>query len=797
MKVPISWLRDYVKIELPAEELGERLTMAGSEVKAIEKVGGWTKVVVGEVTAVAPHPNADRLKVATVDVGGQRLKSVCGAPNVAVGQKVPFAHIGAQFTDPESVQVVKLKKASIRGVASQGMILSERELGISERHEGIMVLPADARTGAPLDDCLSDAVFDLDITPNRPDCLSVIGIAWEVAALARESVSLPDLQYEEAGDAIERHASVEIQDADLCRRYCATLLNNVSIGPSPPWMQKRLLSCGMRPINNIVDVTNYVMLEYGQPLHAFDFDNLAQGSIIVRRATDGETMVTIDDLDRSFARDTLLITDPRGPVAIAGVMGGAASEVTDQTTSVLIESANFNAASIRRTSAAQKLRSEASLRFEKGLSPELALHALRRATQLMARWSGATVAKGIIDVYPGKTDTKPILLTTKRVKQVLGMDMRMDEISRVLTSLGFVCHPIYRGELSIDVPYWRTDIRVADDLVEELARIVGYDHIPTTLPSGGLPAFEPDAMRVLRRRVQDILIGCGMQEIITYPLTSREALAKALPGREPAAMKVANRITPEQEYLRTTLRIGLLQTLSRNDRHDEEGIALFEVGKVYLPRERDLPDEQFMAAGVLAGARLAPSWHGGSEKVDFYDAKGIVEVLLSRLGVSAHFQPDEDDAFSMGRLATITVKETRIGIIGELHPRVAERFEVSIHPVYLFEFDLQQLPSHAQAAHKYQPVPRFPATTRDMALVVDRDVLSQKVYDIIVASPLVAEASLFDVYAGDQVPRDKKSLAFRIVYQSPHRTLTDQEVNREQDRILKKLHQQLGAVLRT
>jgi len=795
MKAPVSWIRDYVDVSLPLQELADRLTMAGTEVVAIDRIGGWEGIVVGQVVDVEPHPNADRLKLATVDLGGQRLTSVCGAPNVEAGQRVAFAHIGAQFIDPESGRPVKLKKASIRGIASQGMVMSERELGISDRHEGIMVLLPDTPLGVPLDQCLGDAILDLDLTPNRPDCLSVIGIAWEIAALTRQPVRLPPLQYDESGDAIERRASVEIIDPDLCPRYCASLLTDVKIGPSPPWMQQRLLACGMRPINNVVDVTNYVMLEYGQPLHAFDYEKLAQGRIIVRRAGERERLTTIDDIERALSSEMLVIADADGPVAIAGVMGGAASEVTEETTSVLIESANFNAVSLRRTSAVLKMRSEASLRFEKGLSPELPMPALRHATQLMAELSGATIASGIIDVYPGHSERQPILLTTTRVRKVLGIDMGLDEIERVLVSLGFVCHPIYRGEFSVDVPYWRTDIRLADDVVEEIARIVGYNEIPTTLPSGALPNQEADPMRALRERVTDILVGCGMQEIVTYPLTSIEAL-RAVPAATVTPLKVANRITPEQEYMRTTLRPGLLQTLSANEKREEGSIMLFEVGKVYLPGEGDLPGEPFMVAGVLCGPRLNRSWHGESQMLDFFDVKGIVETLLQRLGVAATFEPGDEESLSRGRAANILLGDGKAGIIGEVHPRVAESFDINSRSVYLFEIDMEKLLPFSQTPHTYRPVPRFPATIRDLALVVDSEIPSRRVQDIIERSPLAEEVMLFDVYTGDQVPAGKKSLAFRIAYQSPKRTLTDEEVNREQERVLKQLTDQLGAILR-
>jgi len=796
MKASLKWLRDYVNISLPPEELAQKLTMSGTEVAGIDAVGGWENIVVVQVVAIEPHPNAERLQLATLDLGTEHLTSVCGAPNVEVGQKVAFARIGAQLIDPESGELVKLKRAKIRGIASEGMICSERELGISERHEGILVLPPDAPLGIPLDEYLGDTILDLDITPNRPDCLSIIGIAWEIAALTGKSVRLPEVSYDETGEPIERKASVEIADADLCPRYCASLITDVKMAASPPWIEQRLLACGMRPINNIVDVTNYVMLEYGQPLHAFDYQKLARNRIIVRRAQDGEMLTTLDGVKRALSSEMLVIADGEGPVAIAGVMGGGESEVTEETTSVLIESANFNPVSLRRTSMALRLRSEASLRFEKGISPELPLLALQRATQLMAALSGGKIAKAIIDVYPGKTEPKPISLTTRQVRRILGVDLGLEQMVKVLSSLGFQCERVSPQEISVLVPYWRTDVRLSDDLVEEIARIIGYDELPTTLPSGALPRHEPTPMRALRERTSQILAGCGMQEVITYSLTSLAMMGKVVPDSQLFPLRVAKPITTEQEYLRTTLRPGLLQTLSSNEKHEEDSIRLFEVGKVYLPREGDLPEERHMLAGVLSGPRLDRSWHGEGEALDFFDAKGVLELLFERLGVAVSFEPTEDETLSPARRAKIVLQGEEVGVLGELHPGVAEDFDISSRSVYLFEIDLERLLPATLEPHKYRPIPRFPVTLRDIALVVDVAIPSKRVQDIIEGSPLVARVTLFDVYTGEQVPQGKKSLAFKIHYQSPSRTLTDEEVNQAQGEILERLHRELGAVLR-
>lgn len=793
MRVPVSWLKEYVDIDISPGDLAHRLTMAGSEVGAMETIGGWENISVGEVLAVEPHPQADRLRLATVNLGKESLTVVCGAPNVAAGQKVPFARVGAELVDADSGKTLKLKKVKIRGVESAGMVCSERELGISDRHEGIMVLPPDAPVGTSLSDYMGDTILDLDITPNRPDLLSVLGLAREVAALTGKEMNPPDTTYEEMVEPIEGKASVEIADPDLCPRYCASLITDVKIGPSPPWMQQRLTAAGMRPINNIVDVTNYVMLEFGQPLHAFDFENIADRRIIVRRASN-EKMHTLDGTARDLSNDMLVIADGMGPVAVAGVMGGAESEVAGATTSILLESANFNPASIRHTSSTFKLRSEASLRFEKGLSPELPLPALKRATQLIAELSGGKIARGVIDVYPGKQAMKPVSLTARQVERILGVSIPIERTMSILESIGFGCTQTDPEEFTVEIPYWRTDVGLAEDLVEEIARIIGYDELPITLPSGAMPEFEPDPIRTLKEKTQDVLVGCGMQEVITYSLTSISMLNKI--AADPTPLKVANPITLDQEYLRTTLQPGLLKTLSANEKHEEDNVLLFEVGKVYIPRKEDLPQEREIACGVLCGNRLGNFWRGESELLDFFDAKGIVETLIQHLGATAVFAPSDNSTLSPGRQAAVVVGDDDVGILGELHPRVAESFDIATRPVCLFEIDLEKLLPATTSPLVYSPIPRFPTSLRDIALVIDMGTPAQRIVDIIQSFPLVAEVNIFDVYTGEQVPKGKKSLAFRIIYQSPERTLTDDEVNNVQQQILDSLAKELGATLR-
>ena len=801
MKITLSWLKEYVDITLPLADLAEQLTMAGIEVKGMQVIGGsWENVVIGQITAINPHPNADRLTLPTIDLGMEQQTVVCGAPNLRVGDKVAFARVGAQLIDGHSGQLLRLESAKIRGVVSNGMVCSEKELGISDSHEGIMVLPSEAPLGIPLADHLGDTILDLDVTPNRPDCLSIIGIAREIAALTGQNLHLPEVEYAEAAFPIDQQISVEIVAPELCPRYCASLLTGVKLAESPKWMQQRLLACGMRPINNIVDVTNYVMLEYGQPLHSFDYQQIRGKKIIVRRATDGEVIISLDGVERTLSRDMLVIADEERAVAIAGVMGGANSEVIEQTTSILLEAANFNPTSIHYTGRSLSLPSEACMRFERGIRPELALPALKRATQLIMQLAGGEAAKGIADAYPGRQDSKPVLLSTGKVKQLLGVEFSLDQIVETLTSLGFDCKAAdSASEVWVTAPYWRSDIHQAVDLVEEVARIIGYDKIPTTMLSQPIPRQNPDPILNLKQKVRHTITSYGFQEVITYSLTSLEMLNKLLPeSRLPEAtlLRVANPMTAEQEYLRPNLRANLLATLSANRRHEDGGIRLFEQGKVYLPRQKDLPDEPEVLCGILSGARLEKSWLGEEELLDFYDTKGVVEGLLIQLGVEASFEAYSDDSLHPSKQSAIVIAGNRLGVFGELHPKVLEAFDIS-DPVYLFETDLTALLPFTIGHKKFQPIPRFPAIVRDMALVVNAEITYQKILDIIKGFPLVNQVTVFDVYSGEQVPQGKKSLACSITFQSSTHTLTDEEVNQVQQQILDKLSSELGATLRT
>ena len=799
MRVPLKWLSEYVDITLSPPDLAQRLTGAGLEVGEIISSGGdWSLVSVAEVVDVSRHPNANRLVLASVDLGaGQRMTVVCGAPNVAVGQKVAFAREGAVLIDGRSGRPSALERAVIRGVESAGMICSEKELGLSGHHEGIIVLPDDAPVGAPLASYLGDAILDFDLRPNRPDCLSILGIAREVAALSGQNVREPPLEYPEEGPPIESRAQVEIADPDLCPRYCAALIEGVKVAPSPPWLQERLTAAGLRPINNIVDITNYVMLELGQPLHAFDFAKIGGQKIVVRRARAGEKLLFLDGSQQELTPEMLVIADAQVAMALAGVMGGTDSEVNRRTKTVLLESANFNAVSIRRTSTALKLRTDAAQRFEKGLSHQLPLVAARRAVKLMVELCGGKAAQGIVDVYPGKERDIRVTVTRARLRQVLGIDLPVAEVRQILTSLGFTCRWLPPDRYVVRVPYWRTDVRIPDDVAEELARIYGYNRLPSTTLGGVIPEAEPQPQRGLRERMRDLLVAAGLQEVIHYSLTDLETLGKVLSPEELARrppLHAANPMSRELEYLRTTLRASLLESLARNLRH-RASVALFEIAPVFLPRPDDLPEEREMACGVLCGPRPDRWGQPRADPFDFYDAKAYLESVLAALDIQAEFREADDYAFLPGRTAAVVIDGEQVGLVGQVHPAVAASFEIE-KDVAMFELDLDALLPHVQGGRRYRLIPRYPSLEQDIAVVMDEGVPAARVKAVIESFPLVARAYLFDVYTGPPVPAGKKSLAFSISYQSAEHTLTDAEVNREQRRIVGRLKRELGASLR-
>ncbi len=802
MKVPLSWLKAYVDVNVPVDELAHRLTMAGVESGGVEQLGGWNDTYVGHVLAVEQHPNADRLRLCTVDIGAEQLQVVCGAPNVAVDQNIAFAKVGARMFDTHSGKTEALKPAKIRGVVSEGMICSVLELGLGEEHDGILVLPDDAPLGSLLSDYLGDAVLDLEVTANRPDCLSVLGVAREVAAFQGNRITEPDVSYPEDGEPIALLATVEVADPEYCKRYTASLITGITIGPSPQWMQDRLNRAGQRPINNIVDVTNYVMLEYGQPLHAFDFDKVKDRKVIVRQAAPNEEHTTLDGIERKLQPPMMVIADPDGVIGLAGVMGGGNTEVTEATTTILLESASWHPFNTRRTGDALKLRSEASQRFEKGWRPELSPLGLRRATKLMLDVAGGTAAKGIIDIYPGQQDVAKVTLTLNRLERVLGITVPLEEVTKTLTTLGFDCKAVGDDAVETTVPAWRADITIEEDLVEEIARVIGYDRIPTTMLSTPIPLSQPDPARELKEEIRDLLAAAGLQEVVNYSMVSGQAIevtkgTAAEGAKEPELLRAANPMSPEHEYLRTTLKPGLLKTLANNQRHDNVPQWYFEVGREYLFYGEGLPIEPEVAAGIMAGPGALSTWGAEETATGFYDAKGVLESVLERLNVVASYESTDDSFYYPGRSAVVTANGQQIAQLGEVHPTVLEHFDVRAERAVYFEIDLAALlTALPDVGRRFRGPSVYPGALRDLALTASVDVPAAKVQTIIEQHPLVARATLFDVYIGSQVDDGVRSLAYRVFLQAQDRTLTAEEVTKAMERTLARLEKELGATQR-
>ena len=809
MRVPLRWLDTMASLPDDVEALAHRLTLAGLEVTDIERVGGdWDGVVVGRVLEVRPHPNADRLRLVTVDRGAERQTVVCGAPNVAAGQDIAFAPEGAMLTDPRTGNPRKLKKSRIRGVVSGGMVCSEAELGLSAEHEGILVLGTDRPPGTPLGDVLGDRVYVFDLTPNRADALSVLGVAREVSALTGAPLTPPEVSTPRPGPGIEGRASVEIAAPDLCRRFTLALIEDVEIAPSPAWMQERLTAAGMRPINNLVDITNYVMLELGQPVHAFDYDTVRDHHIIVRRAAAGESLTTLDGKTRLLDPDRLVIADRGGAVALAGVLGGLETEITDSTRNVLLEVANFEPASVRRTARAFDLFSDAARRFAWGLPPELPPIASARVCRLLTEYAGGRVAEGMVDSWPVREPPVRIRLRRSRIPQVLGMEIRPPAVRAALDGLGFEVEE-NEATLTVGVPYWRRDVRVADDLVEEVARIVGYDDLPAAPLAGPIPHHPPLPARALRERVRDLAAEAALHEVQTYSLVSDADLAAVTPpdlGGAPL-LKVRNPLGEARDTLRTSLRPGILRAAARNLTRGAKAVRLFEVGRSYHPNSGGgdgRPEEREQAAALVAGVRVDRFGSPTQETLDFFDAKATLEHVLGGLRVPLRFRPAAGFGLLEGRTAEVTVGDGAVGVIGQVHPDIAARFGVG-QDAFLWELELSALLAAAPEMTEpptATPLPRHPSAVEDFALLVGPEVLAQDLVQEALGHPLVVEARVFDDYLLDAaaVPGGaagaRRSLGVSVRYQARNRTLNDNDIAKVRRTILKRLKANHGAVVR-
>jgi len=801
MDVPLKWLAEYVDWDLSVEELAHRLSMAGAEVESIKRSGGnWEHVVVGRVAAVEQHPNADRLRLATVDFGAaEPLQVVCGAPNLAQGQTIAFAQVGAQLIDPGSRQPRKLRKGKIRGVTSLGMICSERELGLSDEHEGILELTTDAALGTPLSDVLADVALDIKPTPNRPDHFSILGIAREVAALVNGSVREPSASYPQSAMPVDQRTSVEIEDAEGCPRYTAIVIDGVTVKASPQWMQDALSAAGMRPINNIVDVTNYVMLEWGQPLHAFDFEIIRGGRIVVRRAYPDEQLELLDGSELKLETDDLVIADAERAIALAGIMGGAESEISDATTTILLETANFQEASIRRSRARHtESGTEASRRFEKSLNPELAELAARRAAALIVETAGGNADAGLIDAYPGKAHIPQVLVTQRRIEQILALQPSVEDVRGILTALGIPNRWLPPNRYAVSCPPWRSDITVADDVVEEIGRILGYDNLPSEPLPGAVPDPDIDPERQLGERIGEVLSSAGWREIITYVAVGEPELAATASDSVGAlsSVRIQNPMNTARDRMRTSLRPWGLHTFALNQREARAEIALYEVGKTFKPNPGRQPTEERMILALLGGAS-AGSVHGDqSRPLDFYDAKGLMEQLGAGLGVEFELTADaRDTALVSGQSAQISVGGKRIGVLGKFSPSVTTQFEVE-GDVFALELSIAELTPLLQDSTVVPSPSVYPAAVEDLALIVDVSATAGQLSSAIAGNGLVESVELFDIYTGEQIPAGSKSLAFRVYYRSPDRTLTDRDVEKARRGIVRRLASQFGATLR-
>jgi phenylalanyl-tRNA synthetase beta chain len=844
MKVPLSWLKDYVDIDdIPIEELAHKLTMAGLEVEEIDFVGlalppgerhefkvtglAWDreKIVVGQVSEVMPHPNADRLVLCKLNDGVQEHTVLTGAPNLFEykGQgplkkplKMAYAKEGTHIYDGHQPGFVltQLKKTKIRGVESSSMVCSEKELGISEEHEGVIILPEDAPTGMPLADYMGDAVLDVSITPNIARNANILGVAREVAAIFELELREPDYSFKAEGEPIKGKVKIEIKNPELNPRFVLGLIEDIEIKPSPQWVQRRLKLIGQRPINNIVDVTNYVMFDIGQPLHAFDYDLLVERAggktptIITRTAKPGEKLTTLDGVEHELEDYTVLVCDTLGSHSIAGIMGGIETEVTENTKSVLLEGANWNYINIRQSLGYLKMDSEASYRFSRGVHPAMSTRGVALGLELMRQWSGGVVCEGLVDEYPLPPENPEALLTPADVRRLLGIELAAKDIAAILERLQFKTR--VKGDAVYALtPDHRLDIdsdpvNAKADLMEEIARIYGYENIPETRMADSLPPQRSNFKLEFEENLRDILVTLGLQEIITYSLTSPEREGRRFGGDvEPDQtpyVKIANPIAADRFVMRKSLMSSVLEIVEQNARFRER-IAVFEIGHIYLVSEEGaLPDEISRLVMAMTGPREYPGWQGSDRELfDFFDLKGILEKTFTGLHLSAvEYKPHQHPVFHPGKCAGINIAGKQVGVMGELHPAVHARYDLSDAPVLGAMLYLDVLQPLVPLNHEVAPVSPYPPVLEDIALVLEESVPAAAVEAMILQTGggTVTEATLFDIYRGEQIGAGKKSLAYSLTYQAPDRTLTDEEVAKVRDKIVKRLEREYNARLR-
>ena len=838
MNIPLSWLKDYVDIDLPLEELARVLTMCGLEVDEVHLVGlpepeddrhgfkftglSWPKdkFVVASVLEVNQHPDADRLTLCQLDDGTGEHTILTGAPNLYpyIGKgrlekpiKVAYVREGAVLYDGHKPgwELTKLKKTKIRGFETNSMVCSAKELGICDEHDGIMILPDDAPMGMPLVDYFGDAVYVVDILPNMARNACIRGVALEISAQLNLPMKQPVFCVKPEGTPIDGQVKIEIREPDLNPRFMVGLAEGVKAQPSPFKIQMRLYLAGMRPINSVVDATNYVMLELGQPLHSFDFDTLkkrANGkvpTIITRRAEPGEHLVTLDNVDRTLDDSMILVTDQTGSLSVAGIMGGMESEVLPDSSNILLESATWNFINIRKTASKLKINSEAGYRNSRGIHPAIAKEACEMCLARIVEWSGGRVAPGTVDNY-AKPIVDPVVdITEEDIRRVLGITLSLDETAKLLSRLNFSCTKA-GNTLKVQTPPTRLDIGEGligrADILEEVARLYGYDNIPNTRMADELPPAYTNMEIKQENMLRDVLVSFGMQEIVTYRLTSPEREARLLGTPEESYVTLANPISPDRNVMRRFLLVPMMETIERNVRLTDH-LEMFEIGPVFNPVEgQQLPDEEMHLAAALCGKRTDDTWDSHSkETMDFFSMKGIVEGLISGMHISSvTFKPAERTWLHPGKTAEVFVGDEMVGVIGELHPAVKERYDLLAAPVILMELNLARLLPHAEVIYKVHSVSPFPGVYEDIAVVVDEDTTADQVLSVIRqgGGKMLVKADLFDIFRSEQLGAKKKSLAYSLMYQSPDKTLTDKDAAAIRNKIIKRLDQVLGAKLR-
>jgi phenylalanyl-tRNA synthetase beta chain len=808
MKSSLKWMQDYVHVDMTQDpqKFADTLTIAGIPVEQVEYWGDEIKkVITGKILKIDKHPDADKLVICQIDTGDEQLQIVTGASNVREGQIVPVAVHGAHLPGG-----VKIKKSKLRGVPSNGMLCSAHELGfddsvlLPEEREGIWILPADTPVGVDAADYLDarDVVYEYELTPNRGDCFSMVGLSREFAALSGQQAAYPDITVDECGESISGKVKVSIEDEELCSRYTARLLVNVTIGKSPLWMQQRLRKSGIRPINNVVDVTNYVMIELGIPLHAYDYDKVEGHHLIARRAKEGEGITTLDDVKRTLTKDMLVIADAKTPCCIAGIMGGMNSEVTVNTHTVILECASFKGSNIRHTGRSLGLRSEASGRFERGLDAESCIHSLDRCAQLLQQMDACEVAQGIVDVYPHPQETTTISFTAAQINAFLGTEIAEADMVSLLQTLQFQIKK--DGDvLTAVVPSYRGDCTEMPDIAEEVARIYGYENIPSTRPWSNISKGEAGYRHEIGERISAILSSGGLNETVTFSFMNTDSLKKLLfPETDPLykAVPILNPITEEFPLMRTTLIPSLMDALVRNQAVKNPSVGMYEIAPVYFPKAlpiTELPDQEYHVAGLLYGRRTAGQWPASSENYDFYDVKGLVEAVLDGLGIQADLEASAYAPLHPGKAAQYVKNGEVLCQFGEIHPEVIDNYDIA-GPVYVFEMNLKHILPLVNLIPDYHKVAKFPAISRDLAFLAPVQTQNADIVAVLRedGGKYLEAVHLFDMYQGKQVPRGFKSLAYSLLFRSDEGTLTDGDIEESINMIIKDLKDKLDCELR-